>query len=227
MKRARILLADDHPMVLEGIARLLEDEFEVVGKVEDGLALVAAAQELKPDVIITDMSMPLLHGLEASRQLKQLVPASKVIFLTMHADVAYGKEIFESGASGYLLKRSAAAELIKAIHAVLRGQTYLTPLLFPDGQLPVEHSAESQVGILKNLTPRQREVLKLIAEGKSAKEIAEILSISVKTVQFHKEKLTDTLHMKTKADLTKFALSHGLVESASFPPLPLLLNPTE
>ncbi|MDH5576312.1 MAG: response regulator transcription factor [Nitrospirota bacterium] len=211
MKRARLLLADDHPMVLEGVARLLEDEFDVVGKVEDGRALVAAAQELEPDVIVTDMSMPLLHGLEASRQLKQLVPAAKVIFLTMHADVAYAKEIFEAGASGYVLKRSAATELITAIHTVLRGQTYLTPLLFPDGQLPVEHSSENQAGIFKNLTPRQREVLKLIAEGKTVKEIAVILSLSVKTVQFHKEKLTDTLHIKTKADLTKFALSHGLV----------------
>ncbi len=211
MKRPRLLLADDHPMVLEGVARLLEDEFDVVGKVEDGRALVAAAQELEPDVIVTDLSMPLLHGLEASRQLKQLVPASKVIFLTMHADVAYAKEIFEAGASGYVLKRSAATELITAIHAVLRGQTYLTPLLFPDGQLPVEHSSENRSAIFKNLTPRQREVLKLIAEGKTIKEIAVILCLSVKTVQFHKEKLTATLHMKTKADLTKFALSHGLV----------------
>jgi DNA-binding NarL/FixJ family response regulator len=218
MKRARLLLADDHPMVLEGVARLLEDEFDVVGKVEDGRALVAAAQELEPDVIVTDMSMPLLHGLEASRQLKQLVPASKVIFLTMHADVAYAKEIFEAGASGYVLKRSAASELIAAIHTVLRGQTYLTPLLFPDGQVPVESSSENRAAILKNLTPRQREVLKLIAEGKTVKEIAAILSLSVKTVQFHKEKLTDTLHMKTKADLTKFALSHGLIDTALLPP---------
>jgi len=211
MNRARVLLADDHPMVLEGVAKLLEDEFDVVGKVEDGCALVAAAQELKPDVIVTDMSMPLLHGLEASRQLRQLLPASKVIFLTMHVDVAYAKKIFESGASGYVLKRSAASELIAAIYAVLRGQTYLTPLLFPDGQLPVEYSLENQAAILKDLTPRQREVLKLIAEGKSVKEMAAILSISVKTVQFHKEKLMDTLYLKTKADLTKFALSHGLI----------------
>jgi len=217
MNRLRILLADDHPLVLEGVAKILEDEFDVVGKVEDGRALVSAAQALIPDIIVTDMSMPLLHGLEASRQLKQLVPASKVIFLTMHADVAYAKEAFEAGASGYLLKRSAASELINAIQRVSQGKTYLTPLLFPDGQLPVGHSAENQVAILKNLTPRQREVLKLIVEGKSVKEIAVLLSISVKTVQFHKEKLTDTLHMKTKADLTKFALSHGLVEPDSSP----------
>jgi DNA-binding NarL/FixJ family response regulator len=217
MKRRRILLADDHPMVLEGVAKILEDEFDVVGKVEDGRALLAAALELKPDVIVTDMTMPLLHGLEASRQLKQMVPDSKVIFLTMHADVAYAKEAFESGASGYLLKRSAAAELIDAIHTVIQGQTYLTPLVFTDDQMPVEYTSRNQVPTLKHLTPRQREVLQLIAEGKSIKEIAVLLSLSMKTVEFHKTKLMDTLHMQSNADLAKFALSHGLVEQASFP----------
>ena len=212
MNRIRILLADDHPMVLEGVAKILEDEFDVVGKVEDGRALVAAAQQLKPDVIVTDMTMPLMHGLEASRQLKQLVPASKIIFLTMHADVTYANEAFESGASGYLLKRSAASELIDAIHTVLRGQTYLTPLVFPDDQMPVEYASRNQVPMLKHLTPRQREVLKLIAEGKSMKDIGVLLSISIKTVEFHKAKLMEALHLQTKADLTKFALSHGLVE---------------
>lgn len=215
MNRIRVLLADDHPMVLEGVARILEDEFDVVGKVEDGRALVAAAQQLKPDVIVTDMTMPSLHGLEASRQLKRLVPASKVIFLTMHADVIYAEEAFESGASGYLLKRSAASELIHAIHIVIQGQTYLTPLVFSNDQTPVEHGSRNQGLIFKHLTPRQREVLKLIAEGKSVKEIAMILSISMKTVEFHKAKLMDTLQIQTKADLTKFALSHGLVESRS------------
>jgi DNA-binding NarL/FixJ family response regulator len=112
MNRLRILLADDHPMVLEGVAKILEDEFDIVGKVEDGRALVAAAQELNPDIIVSDMTMPLLHGLEACRQLSQLTIASKVIFLTMHADVAYAKEAFQAGASGYLLKRNAASELI-------------------------------------------------------------------------------------------------------------------
>jgi DNA-binding NarL/FixJ family response regulator len=211
----RILLADDHPMALEGVAKILEDEFDVVGKVEDGRALLAAALELKPDVIVTDMTMPLLHGLEASRQLKQLVPDSKVIFLTMHADVVYAKEAFESGASGYLLKRSAAAELIDAIHTVIQGHTYLTPLVFTDDQMPVEYTSRNQVPTLKHLTPRQREVVKLIAEGQSIKKIAVILSISVKTVEFHKAKLMEVLHMQTKADLTKFALSHGFVEPAS------------
>ena len=216
MNRIRILLADDHPMVLEGVAKILEDEFDVVGKVEDGRALVVAAQELEPDVIVTDMSMPLLHGLEACRQLKRLVGA-KVIFLTMHADVAYAKEAFQAGASGYLLKRSASSELIDAIHTVLQGQSYLTPLVFLDDQMPLEYASRNRVPILKHLTPRQREVLQLIAEGKSVKQIAVIFSISVKTVEFHKAKLMDTLHMKTKADLTKFALSHGLVERTAFP----------
>jgi len=217
MSRSRILLADDHPLVLDGVEKILENEFDVVGKVEDGRALVAAAQELRPDVIVTDMTMPLLHGLEACRQLRQLGIASKVIFLTMHADVAYAKEAFQAGASGYLLKRSAASELVDAIHTVTRGQSYLTPLVFLDDQMPIEQASRNQVPILKQLTPRQREVLQLIAEEKSIKEIAVILSLSVKTVEFHKAKLMDTLHLQSNADLTKFALSHGLVEQASFP----------
>lgn len=217
MKLARVLLADDHPMVLEGVGKILEDEFEIVGTVEDGRALLAAAERLQPDIIVTDMTMPLLHGLEACRQLKLLVPDSKVIFLTMHADVAYAKEAFESGAFGYLLKRSAASELIKAIHWVIQGQTYLTPLVFHDGQASVDLASQKQGLGLKALTPRQREVLKLIAEGKSSKEISLLLYISVKTADFHKGKLKEALHMKTKAELTKFALSHGLVEQASIP----------
>ena len=214
MNRIRILLADDHPMVLEGIAKILEEEFDVVGKVEDGRALVAAAQRLNPDVIVTDMSMPLLHGLEACRQLKRLV-GTKVIFLTMHADVAYAKEAFQAGASGYLLKRNAGSELIDAIHTVLQDQSYVTPLLFQDNQMPVESAPHNQVPIFKDLTPRQREVLQLIAEGKSIKEIAVILSLSVKTVDFHRAKLMENLHLQSNADLTKFALSHGLVERVS------------
>ena len=217
MSRLRILLADDHPLVLEGVAKILEEQFDVVGKVEDGRALIAAAKHLRPDVIVTDMTMPLLHGLEASRQLRQMIPASKVIFLTMHADVAYAKEAFEAGASGYLLKRSAASELIGAIHTVVQGQSYLTPLVFLDNQMPLEYTSRNKVPILKHLTPRQREVLQLIAEGKSIKQIAGILTLSVKTVEFHKAKLMDTLHMQSNADLTKFALSHGLVDHSSVP----------
>ena len=215
MNRIRILLADDHPMVLEGVGKILEDEFDVVGKVEDGRALVAAAQELNPDIIVSDMTMPLLHGLEACRQLKRLV-GSKVIFLTMHADVAYAKEAFEAGASGYLLKRSAALELVEAIHTVIQGRAYLTPLVFQDDQIPLEYESRNQVPMLKHLTPRQREVLQLIAEGKAMKEIAVILDLSVKTVDFHKTKLMDTLNLNSNAGLTKFALSHGLVEPAPF-----------
>ena len=214
MNRIRILLADDHPMVLEGVAKILDDEFDIVGKVGDGRALVAAAQQLNPDIIVTDMTMPLLHGLEACRQLKRLV-GSKVIFLTMHADVAYAKEAFQAGASGYLLKRNAGSELIDAIHKVIQAQSYISPLLFSDDQMSLEHESRSQVPILKNLTPRQREVLQLIAEGKSIKEIAVILSLSVKTVDFHRAKLMENLHMQSNSDLTKFALSHGLVEQPS------------
>lgn len=216
MNRIRIIVADDHPMVLEGVAKILGDEFDVVGKVQDGRALVSAAQELTPDIIVTDMTMPSLHGLEACRQLKQLV-GSKVIFLTIHADVAYAKEAFQAGASGYLLKRSAATELIDAIHTVVRGKTYLTPLVFLDGQVPLNYASRNQVPILKHLTPRQREVLQLVAEGKSIKEIGAMLSISVKTVEFHKTKLMENLHLQSTAALTKFALAHGLIEATSSP----------
>lgn len=216
MNRIRIMLADDHPMVLEAVAKILEDEFDIVGKAEDGRALVVAAQQLTPDVIVTDMTMPLLHGLEACRQVKRLV-GSKVIFLTMHADVAYAKEAFQAGASGYLLKRNAASELVDAIHRVLQGQTYITPLVFVDGQMPIEYESRGPVPILKHLTPRQREVLQLIAEGQSTKAMAESLSLSLKTIDFHRAKLMDTLHMHSNADLTKFALSHGLIEQASSP----------
>ena len=217
MHHIRVLLADDHPLVLDGVAKILEDECEIVGKVEDGRALVSAAQQLKPDVIVTDMTMPLLHGLEACRQIRHLAPASKVIFLTMHADVAYAKEAFEAGASGYLLKRSAASELVEAILTVMQGRSYLTPLVFLDDQMPIELASRYQVPILKQLTSRQKEVLQLIAEGKAMKEIAVLLSLSMKTVEFHKGKLMDTLQLQSNADLTKFALSHGLVEKATSP----------
>lgn len=210
MNKPRILLADDHPMVLEGVAKILEDNFDIVDKVEDGRALLESAQRLNPDVIVTDMAMPLLNGLEAARQLKKLVPDAKLIFLTMHADATYAKEAFDAGASGYLLKRSAASELTQAIRAVLHGRTYLTPLLLPDDQPFLGNGFGKHLPKLKQLTPRQREVLQLIGEDKSTKEIATILGISVKTVEFHKSKIMETLGLHTIAELTRYAIAHGL-----------------
>ena len=212
MKKLRILLADDHPMVLEGIAKILEDNFDIVGKVEDGRALLDLAKQLKPDVIVTDIAMPLLNGLEAARQLRKLVPHTMLIFLTMHADPTYAKEAFDAGASGYLLKRSAASELTQAIQAVTDGKTYLTPIVLPNDQKIFDNKFGQYLPKIKQLTPRQREVLQLIGEDKSTKEIATILQISVKTVEFHKSKMMETLGIHTTAKLTKHAVAHGLVK---------------
>ena len=212
MLRPKILLADDHPMVLDGVAKLLEEHFDVVGKVEDGRTLIDVAKQLKPDVVIMDISMPLLNGFEAARQLRKLTPTSKLIFLTMHANATYAHEAFEAGVSGYLLKRSAASELTKAIQTVIHGRTYLTPLLGPDNLFFLGEGSENRFPSFKQLTARQREILQLIGEGKSTKDIAILLSISVKTVEFHKSKMMEALDIHTTAELTQYAVSHGLAK---------------
>ncbi len=213
MTRPRILMADDHSIVLAGLRKLVEAEGEVVGTVEDGRALVEEAQKVLPDIILLDISMPLLNGLDAARQLCKLVPDSKLIFLTMHATPTYATEAFKAGASAYLLKRSAASELRQAIQAVLCGQQYLTPLITKDVLSAMLHPP---VGALRTrppatLTARQREVLQLIAEGKGTKDIAMLLNITVKTVEFHKFRIMEELDLHTTADLTKYAITEGLV----------------
>ncbi|MEQ1655056.1 MAG: response regulator transcription factor [Nitrospira sp.] len=212
MKRPRVLMADDHSLILAGLRKLVEADCDVVGTVEDGRSLVEEAQRLRPDLILLDISMPLLNGLEAARQLRTLVPDCKLIFLTMHASPTYATEAFQIGASGYLLKRSAASELGLAIKAVLQGQQYLTPLLTKDVLESVlkpstGKRAEPVSGVL---TARQREVLQLVAEGKGTKDIATILDVSVKTVEFHKSRLMQQLDLHTTADLTKYAITHGI-----------------
>jgi DNA-binding NarL/FixJ family response regulator len=212
MGKIKILIADDHPMVLEGIKKLLEEkDGEVMGTVEDGRALVEAAKQLRPDVILVDISMPVLNGLEATRQIKKNAPGCKVIFLTMHADLAYAREAFDAGGSGYLLKRSAATELQEAIRTVLGGRTYLTPLIDHEDLAFSRNGGAKGLHQLGNLTPRQREVLQLLAEGHSTKEIATILIISMKTVEFHKTKIREALGIHTTAELTQYASNHGLV----------------
>lgn len=213
MTKARILLADDHTLVVEGFRKLLEPEFELVGTVEDGRALLEAAPKLQPDVILLDISMPLLNGIDAARRLKKMMPDVKLIFVTMHADPAYVTEAFRVGATGYVLKRSAAADLLQAVRAVLNGHYYVAPLITKD----VLHSllaspAERQPGP-EPLSPRQREVLQLVAEGHSLKEIADILKISVKTVEYHKAQIMEQLDLHTTAELTKYAIAHGLTTS--------------
>jgi DNA-binding NarL/FixJ family response regulator len=211
MNFPRIILADDHPLVLEGLAKLVEDFGEVVGKVEDGRALLELAPRVGPDVVIMDISMPNLNGLEAARKLKRLLPETKIIFLTMHGDPTYVSAAFEAGASGFLLKRSAGAELQQAVKRVLRGQHYITPSALPHETTLNDQGGGKAPPTFKSLTPRQREVLQLIGEGYSLKTIASDLNISLKTVEFHKAKIMETLGVHTTAALTKFAISHGLV----------------
>ena len=215
-KKARVLIADDHCILLAGLCRLVEDFCEVVGTVEDGRALVAAAELLKPDVIVLDISMPLLNGLDAARKIKTSVPDAKLIFLTMHASPTYATEAIKVGASGYLLKQSAASELPQAIESVLNGQTYLTPAVTKQTLDAILQSGQAEVRkSLADLTPRQREVLQLIGEGKSTKEIATILNVSVKTVEFHKARLMEQLDLHSTPALIKFAIAEGLA-SAEF-----------
>ncbi|MDP1768891.1 MAG: response regulator transcription factor [Nitrospirota bacterium] len=212
MKRPRVLMADDHSLILAGLRKLVEVDCDVVGTVEDGRALVEAAQQLRPDLILLDISMPLLNGLEAARKLRTLAPDCKLIFLTMHASPTYAAEAFQAGASGYLLKRSAASELGLAIASVLQGQHYLTPLLTKEVLASVLKPSTGERGkpVTGALTARQREVLQLVAEGHGTKEIATILSISVKTVEFHKSRIMQHLDLHTTADLTKYAVTHGI-----------------
>jgi DNA-binding NarL/FixJ family response regulator len=210
MHAVRILLGDDHPMVLGGVRKLLEaDGFKVIATAEDGRTLVEAAQQHRPDLIILDISMPLLNGIEAARQIKKLIPSSKLIFLTMHADATYAREAFDAGGSGYLLKRSAASELKQAIQTVLKGRRYLTPLI-PHDDFILSQTSSAKPLKLGSLTPRQREVLQLLTEGHSIKDIASSLNISVKTVEFHKARIMDQLGIHTTAELTKYAMAHGL-----------------
>jgi DNA-binding NarL/FixJ family response regulator len=210
MKRPRVLLADDHSLVLEGFRRILEDECDIVGTAEDGRALLEAAARLRPHVVLLDISMPLLNGIDATRQLKKASPEIKVIFVTMHADPAYLNEAFKAGASGYLLKRSAGSELIQAIHSVVGGNYFVTPLL-TKGLVNSAIGDTAMPATRQNvLTPRQREVLQLVAEGKAVKEIAQLLNISPKTVEFHKAQIMEQLDLRTTAELTKYAMVHGL-----------------
>jgi DNA-binding NarL/FixJ family response regulator len=214
MKKPRILIADDHSILLAGLKKLVEETYEVVGTVEDGRALIEAAGRLKPDLILLDISMPLLNGLDAARQLKKLVPDSKLLFLTMHSSPTYATEAFKAGANGYLLKQSAASELPQAIAAVLRGQTYLTPAITREVlETALQPAEQALKHSLSSLTPRQREVLQLIAEGKGTKEVATILNVSVKTVEFHKGRLMEQLDLHSTLALIKFAIAEGLVNA--------------
>ena len=211
MSRARVLIADDHKIVVEGLKKLLGPEFEIAGAVEDGRELVKAVEKLRPDVIVADISMPGLNGIEAVRQIKKVHEEMKVVFLTMHPDVAYAASAFKAGASGYVLKHSAPDELVTAIRAALQGKTYVTPLIAGKLLQFYEEGASGQEEAVSVLSSRQREVLQLLAEGHSAKEIAAILNVSEKTVEYHKYRMMENLGVKTLAELVLYAVKQGIV----------------
>jgi DNA-binding NarL/FixJ family response regulator len=207
MTRPRILMADDHTMLLEAFRVLLEPEFEVVGTVTDGRMLLEEFSRLHPDVVLLDIAMPLLNGLDAGRQLKAQRKSVKLIYLTMNPDPDLAGEALRLGASGYVLKSSAFQELKQAIHEVLRGRSYITPLITRDvvGSL-IEHNTSRP-----ELTMRQREVLQLLAEGRSMKEVGAILDLTPRTVAFHKYRMMEQLRLKTSAELVQFAVRQGVV----------------
>jgi DNA-binding NarL/FixJ family response regulator len=217
MIRRRLVMADDHTLVLEGFRKLLEEDFDLVAVAEDGRELVAAVIEHKPDVILVDISMPLLNGIEAARQVKKAHPSGKIVFVTMHGDPAYVAAALNAGASGYVLKRSAASELAVAIREVLAGRSYLTPLVDKDKVLALLRRPSREREFGRDLSSRQLEVLQLVAEGRATKEIAEILHISVKTVEYHKSGIMQRLGVRTTAELTKYAIEHGML-GPSTPP---------
>jgi DNA-binding NarL/FixJ family response regulator len=210
--RPRVLLADDHLMLREALARLLTPVCDVIGSVPDGRALLHAVPELRPDVVVLDISMPLLNGLDAARQLKSTIPEAKVIFLTVNEDPDMAAAAIRAGASGYLLKNSAAAELLQAIDEAMRGRTYITPLIakgLVDALLHDPESADKS----EHTSLRQREVLQLLAEGKTMKQVAAILGIKPRTVAFHKYGMMKQLGAKSTADLIKIAVKLGVSPS--------------
>jgi len=211
MGRPRVLLGDDHAMFSEGLRRILEPHFEVSGIVENGRDLLAAVEQLRPDVIVVDISMPLLNGIEVARRLQKTAHAPKVVFLTMHEDGTFATAAFRAGAAGYVLKRSAASEIVTAIQEAVRGRTYISPLIAGGVLGTLLEKREQPEKLKPQLTSRQREVLQLIAEGKSPKEIAAILNVSPRTVEFHKYRIMEAVGAKTIAELTRYAVTHGIV----------------
>jgi DNA-binding NarL/FixJ family response regulator len=206
-----VLLAEDHAIVAEGLQGLLKDRFKLVGTVHDGRELVAAADRLRPDVIVTDISMPLLNGLDAVRKVKAKLPKTKVVVLTMHGDPQLAVQAFRAGASAYLLKMSSGEELVKAIDEALQGRVHLSSLISKDLITVMLEAKRDPAAGNSQLTPRQREVLQLIAEGRTMKDIASIMNISQRTVETHKYAMMESLGVDTTAGLIQAALRLKLV----------------
>lgn len=210
--RPRVLLADDHLMVAEALKSLLAEAFDLVGVAADGLALIEMAEQLRPDLIVADLTMPRLSGLDALARLRSTGNATPMVILTMHRDASFARRALEAGASGFVLKHCAPAELTAALHAALAGKTYLTPQLAEAVAASMQASPQATDDPVAALTPRQREVLPLLAEGLAAKEIAARLGISARTVEFHKYQMMDTLGAHSSAELVRFAVKHRLIE---------------
>jgi DNA-binding NarL/FixJ family response regulator len=213
MPRPRVLLADDFRMFSEGLQRILEPQFEIVGTIENGRDLIAAAERLRADVIVADISMPSLNGIEAARQMQKIPHSPKIVFLSMHEDATFATAAFQAGASGYVSKRSAPAEIITAIQEAVRGHSYISPLVAGDLLNTLMEKREHPEKLKLELTSRQREILQLFAEGKSPKEIAAILNISARTVEFHKYRIMQTIGVRTIAEVTRYAIAHGIVQA--------------
>jgi DNA-binding NarL/FixJ family response regulator len=209
MTGPRVLIADDHNMLLGAFEKLLSSECEIVGTASDGRTLVAETMRLKPDVVVLDIAMPLLNGLDAGRQIKQLRKAVKLVFVTMNEDSDLAAEAFRAGASAYLLKRSAASELLVAIREVMKGRSYVTPLV-TEGLVGSFMDAANRKPA-HDLTPRQREVLQLLAEGHSMKQVAALLNVTPRTVAFHKYRMMEQLNIRSNAELIQFAITHHIV----------------
>jgi DNA-binding NarL/FixJ family response regulator len=210
MRRPRVVLADDHTMLVEAFEKLLSPTCDIVGKVADGRALLAAVKELRPDVVVVDITMPLLNGLTAARHIRELDRDIKLVFVTMNEDPDLAAEAFRAGASAYLLKRSAASELVTAIQQVMQHRSYVTPLVTQGMVGSLIHGGQEGKDRYE-LTPRQREVVQLLAEGRSMKEVAAILNIAPRTVAFHKYRLMEQVNVKTNAELIQYAIKHHIV----------------
>jgi DNA-binding NarL/FixJ family response regulator len=209
MKRARVLLAEDHPLTLEGIRAVLDPHHQIVGTVTDGRALVDAALRLKPDLVVLDITMPLLNGIDAAIQIKTALPAMKLLFVTMHDNPAYLEAALNAGGTGYVLKSAAREELLLGIESVLNDRIYVTPKLSVESL--DRFTDPSRAAAALRLSAREREILQLIAEGRANKEIASVLKISVKTVEFHRENIKRKLGLRSTAELTRHAIEQGLV----------------
>ena len=210
-RRAGLVLADDHAIVVEGLKRLLTPEFELLATVGDGRALIEAAERLKPDVIVADISMPLLNGIEAVLQLRKRSSRAKVVFLSMHADVEIAAEALRVGASGYVLKHSAAETLSHAIREALAGRLYVSSRIATDVMAAFMESSQRRDKPVVQLTQREREVLQLVAEGRTIRGISSILKIAIRTVVFHKSNIMGKLGLRTTADLTQYAIKSHLI----------------